>query len=298
MTNLVSSIKSLLPQNEHTRQAARLNQEVNSLEQSLTNKTGTVFQSKVAETAQMLGQEKTKCLTELTRMNGSYYQDPNSGLKKAWDKVVASSMKALNVKVERLEQLPEIRSQLEPSDTEEKAEAKKKIGYYQAIETKRNARKAQLERIIAIEKASLPNFQEQLKQKKEALLKEHNELCGNYFGDSNGKLDQAWKRYQTAIEHGSTGEHSLKAYQDLEERRKTIEAELQMVDEQISIPSSPDRTIESLTTDSIAKQIEQLKGAHANESKLSGVDWREMAIVATEAAVIGSTALLPVPTFI
>ncbi len=262
LSSINQSIKNWLPKNGHTRQASSLSQEVSSLEQSLTDKTGTVFQSKVAETIQILGQQKTKCLNELNRMNGNYYQDPNSGLKKAWDKVVECSMKALNIKVDRLEQLPEIRSQLETTpETEEKTEAKRKISFYHAIETKRNARKAQLEIIIATEKASLPNFQEQLKQKKEALIKEHKDLCGNYFGDSNGKLDQAWRRYETAINHGSTGENSLRAYEALEERRKVIESELHMVDEQLSIPSNPHRTIETMTTESIAKQIQEYKTA-------------------------------------
>ena len=294
ISGIKNAITSRLPQNEHAKNAAKLKQEINDLETSLNDKTGTVFQSKVQETTQTLVQEKKKCIEELTRMNGSYYQDPKSGLKKNWDKLAVSVRKALNVEVER-NQLPTISSQLEKApETEDTRTAKSKIISYLAVEKKRDERQAQLERIIATEKASTPTFEEQTKSKKEALQKRHRELCGEYFGDANGKLDKAWRQYQTAIQSGSSGEFFLKVYKSLEEQRKTIEAELHSLEKQSTIPATPESTFEALTTSSVSKQIETLKDTQIKESNLSGVNWKGLGLSAAKMTLLAAGYILTV----
>ncbi len=287
LSSITESLKAWLPQNTHTQKAASLTQEMGFLQQSLTDRTGTLFQSKVIEHVQAISQEKEKCIKDLERMNGSYYQDPESNLKKNWDKLVVSVKTAVGTDVERFEQLPTISSQLESAPSSERIEdAKRKVNSYQFIEKKRNNRQAQLGRIVATEKASKPNTDEQLRLKKESLLKKHRELCGDYFGDPNGKLDQAWRKYQTALQHGSTGEHSLTAYENLEKQRKQIEAKLYSVEQLLAIPANPERTYETLTATSIARQIEDVKAAQAKESGLSGIDWKGIGATAATTTLI------------
>jgi hypothetical protein len=287
LSNITESLKAYLPQNTHTQKAASLTQEICSLENSLKSRTDSVFQSKVIETIQAISQEKEKSLQALDRMNGSYYQDPQSKLKINWDKLVVSVKTALGTDVERFEQLPKISSQLETAPASEQIEdAKRKVHSYQFIEKKRNDRQAQLERIVAIQKGSTANTDEQLRLKKESLLKEYRELSGDYFGDPKGKLDQAWRKYQTAIQHGSTGEHSLTAYENLEKQRKQIEAKLYSVEQLLATPSTPQHTYETLTTLSIARQIEDLKRAQTRESGLSGIDWKGIAATAATTTLL------------
>lgn len=149
MAQLVSLVKEtilhLLPKTEQSRQRE-------SLQAALNDKTGAVFQAQLAETTTLLQKEKQRCIDELHRMNGSFYEDPKSILKKAWDKAASS---------------------------------------YLHLEKIRNNRQAQLDKIVATEKAST-DLDEQLKQKKTFLMQRHRELCGDYFADPSGQLHQAW----------------------------------------------------------------------------------------------------------
>ena len=259
-----NAIKSRLPKNDHTKKAAELSQEIQSLESSLTDKTGEVFQKKITETTSTIQKEKEKCIAALNGLNGSYYQDPNSSLKRIWDKVVETVNDAIGYKVERKEQLEEVSNQLKVDENEAKKTAQGKIDQFKRVEKLRNDRQNQLNQILSTEKAAAnPEDKLKIKTQKEALLKQHRELCGNYYGDRNGKLDQAWQK------------QDLAAYQKLETQRKQIEAQLHTIDQQLSIPATTDRTYEVLTTESINKQITELKNIQKNESDLSGVDWRK-----------------------
>ncbi len=293
-----------LPQNEHSKKAASLTQEIQSLEQSLTDKTGQVFKGKVSNTIHAIQEEKQKCVEALTRMNGSYYQDPNSTLKKAWDKLVEAVYAAIGFNVKRADQFDAIFDQLnldpdalfdqlgidvDPND--KKAFAKTKIDGFKAIVAKRDARQNQLNQILSTEKAAL-NFEEDLKLRKELLKQKYQELCGDYFGDWNGQLDQAWRKYQTAIARGLTGEDTLVAYQGLDTYRKQIEAELYDIEQQLSIPASTTRTYEVLTTESITQEIQELKTMQQAEADLSGVDWNGIASNAAKTALVGAGYIL------
>ncbi len=267
-TSYVSNaIKSRLPKNDHTKKAAELSQEIQSLESSLTDKTGTVFQNKVSKTLSTLKTEKEKCVTALNGLNGSYYQDPQSSLKRIWDKVVQTVDTAIGYKVERTEQLDEVSAKLKVDQNEAKTTAQGKIDQFKRVEKLRNDRQQQLNKILGTEKTA-PKLEEELKAQKEQLQQKHRELCGNYFGDTNGKLDQAWRKYKN-------GQDTLDAYKKLETERKQIEAQLFTIDQHLAVPATTDRTYEVLTSESITKQVEELKKVQKTESDLSGVDWKK-----------------------
>ncbi len=291
LSTITGSLAAWLPQNEHSKKAVSLVQDIQSLEQSLTNKTDQVFQSKVSETILTIQKEKQKCLNDLLRMNGSYYQDPKSTLKLAWDKLVEAVHTAIGVNVERADQLDAVSAQLNVDANEAKETAKRKIDYFKKIEEKRDARQTQLNRILGIEKAA-SNPEENLKLKKDLLKQKYQELCGDRFGDPNGKLHQAWEKYQTALAHGSTGEDFLASYQKLDAYRRQIEAELYAIDQQLSIPTSATCTYEVLTTQSITQEVEELKRIQKTESDLSGVDWSGIAASTAKVALVGAGYIL------
>jgi hypothetical protein len=290
-STITGSLAAWLPQNEHSKKAAELTQEIQSLTQSLTDKTGQVFQSKVSDTMRTIQEQKQKCLDDLHRMNGSFYQDPQSTLKKAWDKLVESVCAAIGFHMERADQLDTVSAQLSTDSNDAKKFAKTRIDAFKGIEKKRDTRQSQLNLILSTEKAA-SNPKENLEMKRDLLKQKHKELCGNYFGDPNGTLDQAWQKYQTALAYGSTHELSLAAYQELETYRKQTEAELYDIEQQLAIPASTTRTYEVLTTESITKEVEELKKIQQSESDLSGVNWRGIASKAAQVALLGAGYLL------
>jgi hypothetical protein len=277
--NVTAGFRALsdwLPKSQHDKNVeqyakniASLNNEIHSLAQSLNTKTGTVFKSKVKEVADAVQKEKENCRGDLLALNGSYYEDPRSALKGAWDELVQSAYTAIGFKVERSDQLDALAELLynDPcnvSDPDGKKEsANKKIKHYKDLETMRNRRQAQLNQILATEKVGL-NLEETLKNEKAMQEQMHLKLCGHYFGDPQGQLDQAWQTYQNEKSHGLEGEESLAAYQALDESRKKIEAELYKIEQRLSTPVSH-HTFEQLTIESINKQIQ----AFTKELKLT-----------------------------
>lgn len=246
---------------QHNENIGSINNEINSLRQSLNEKTGAVFKSKVVELVHAVQEEKVYCIQDLLALNGSYYEDPRSALKVAWDELVQSVYTATDFKVERADQLDNALAELlfiDPCNVNdpdgEKKSANDKIEHYKNLETMRNRRQAQLNQILASEKAD-QNLEETLKNQKEMLKQTHLKLCGHYFGDPQGQLDQAWQKYQNEKTHGLDGEDSLAAYQALDQSRKEIEAKLYEIEQQLSTPVDH-HTFEQLTIQSINQQIQ------------------------------------------
>jgi hypothetical protein len=296
LTAIKNYTASWLPQNEHTTKATELTQEIQFLEQSLNDKTGPVFKTKVSETIDLIQTEKEKCIKDLVRMNGDYYQDPKSSLKRTWDTLVDKVGIALGVRTETLEQLGEISDQLNSgSPTEEKEAAKSAIETYLFIEKKRNDRQAQLNLIISTEKTTEPLTDDTLTQQKTSLQQRLRELCGDYYGDPNGKLDQAWKEYQTAVDQGfptDSTKNFLDAYNGLEKEKRQTEAKLFETEQRLLLPISSERSFEALTTASIQAQIDTLTADQSSESDLSGVDWGRLASSAAKVALISAGYIL------
>ena len=260
--------------------------EIQSLETACIQKTGEVFKNKITETKLAIREEKQLCLQDLLLMNGYYYQDPRSALKTAWDELVKSVDQANGFKIERADQLDDVLTQLRTDQTPQKKEARRKIVHYRKLETIRNNRQTQLNRILATEKAA-ENPDDLLKQQKELLKQAYHELCGDYFGDPKGLLDQAWQKYQTDLIHGSTDESSLDVYQGLEESRKKIEAQLYAIEQQLSAPTSEHRTFDQLTTDTIIEQVKEFK-ALLKAKDIAKVNLHEIAAKATQTALINA----------
>lgn len=218
-------------------------------------------------------------------MNGSYYQDPRSALKTAWDQLVESVDQAISFKIEKADQLDQALEQLNIEPNQKKQSAQRIIVHYRALESIRNNRQTQLDRILATEKAT-ENSDDLLKQKKELLKQRHQELCGDYFGDPKGQLDQAWQKYQTALKHGATGEMTLDTYQALDGERKQIEAQLYDIEQQFSAPASNHRTFDQLTVDAIHEQVKEFKALPLQKTKvLVQANLMEIAARATKTAL-------------
>jgi hypothetical protein len=192
--------------------------------------------------------------------------------------------------IECFEQIDEISRQLNSRTDDKAVTAKDKISLYKMSVEQRNKRQEQLNKIIGTERAYSAELENQFKVKKEELQKRHRELCGEYFGDSRGQLDQAWKKHQS---EGT--ETAKKAYEDLEAERKKTEAQLWVIDQQIAIPASATHTYEVLTADTINAQIAELQKTLTNEATLSGVaDWRTLAYKAGQATMHGAGYLFMV----
>jgi hypothetical protein len=278
---------AILPETKQRKEAEnRVANEITSLVTACNEKTGAVFQNKVTEIKLAIRDEKQLCLQDLLLMNGHYYQDPRSALKTAWDGLVKSVDQANGFKIERADQLDDVLAQLRTDQTPQKNGARQKIVHYKKLEAIRNNRQTQLNRILATEKAA-ENPDDLLKQQKELLKHTYHELCGDYFGDPKGLLDQAWQKYQTGLAHGSTDESSLDVYQGLEESRKTIEAKLYEIEQQFSAPISAHRTFDQLTIDTIIEQVKEFK-ALLKAKDIAKVSLSKIAAKATQTALINA----------
>lgn len=303
VSTVSSAASSYLPQNDHAKKVAQINQRITTLHKALAENSNDSYKTCTNETQEKLKEQKQKIESDLVNLNGAYYQDPISLLKKAWDTV-------LNTTNDALGKQPKARCELTPLQNELKAatdqsnpkiqSALTAIDKYVGLEKDRDNFKTQLNTIISIQKTS-PNISSEndpLLLEKNKLLQDQKELCGNYYQDPNGLLDKAWKAYQKAVDSGSPDANTLlNTYKKLERKRKTIETRLLALEEQISITPHKDRSIQTLTIASINKEIEELGALKTDEAKLSGVNWKETVIkaatIASEAAIFaGITALL------
>jgi hypothetical protein len=310
VTSIVGYLCSPL-QNEHTKRAAELNTKIESLEKCLKERKGNVFTQKVSETRDSIQFrkhehiididphltpvlekaenkvtnaiawmqiKKEECIKDLSSLNGDYYQDPNSRLKQKWDQVVETAQTALGTKIGKLDQLEEIYPQLQSGTSNQKIAAKTAIDSYRALEKQRDEQQSQLNRIVSLEK-TVENYDNNLLDQKRIKLQEkHKELCGDYYGDPKGQLDQAWRRYQTAVLHGSTENYSLERYNQLETNRKQIEAQLFNILQQSSLPVPDPHVYEELTEILINSQISILIAQQKSELNQSGMSLKKCAV--------------------
>jgi hypothetical protein len=257
-------LTNLLPQSSHVEKIANLAAKDPFAEKSLSKKMDEIFRSKVSEIATRLQKDKQQCIKYLDCMNGSYYQDPHSVLKKSWDKLVKAVQKAIGIQVDREDRLDTLLAQLDIAPNEAKKSARQSIEKYKEIEQKRDDCQSWLNQIFGTEKAALNlekgvkiNLEEQLKAHKGCLKQNYQKLCGNYFGDPNGLLDQAWQKYQAALTQDPTDTSSITDYKNLEVNRKKTEAQLHEIEQLLAIPAS-NHLYEILKTES-TNLGEQLK---------------------------------------
>lgn len=274
---LPQGINSLLPQNAHSKNVAEMTRQVETLNDALKDKTSLTFQNKLVEAQNKLKNGQKDCTADLKELNGSFFQDPASLLKQAWDLVVNTVKAALGKEVVSRGELEGITTELKT--TPEEPAAAKAIENYIQLENKRDLRKKQLETLIGIEKtgSAATSVQDSLVKERDALLTRQKELCGHYYGDANSLLDQAWKTYLKVPTDNQ--------YHKLEIERKSNDATLFTLERHLSFPTSSDRTIEDLTTQFIASEIKTLEEKKKVESEQAGVD-----LVATALTVVNFVA--------
>lgn len=285
MNTVIKTFRSLLPQNTQVQRKLEIESEVKTLQAALQNKSGEVFKKIISEAGEQFQKdlqiEKEKCLQSLARLNGDFFQDPNSQLKKAWD-VIVKLMSSMGIKIEKRNGLDTYEEQLKQMDGNRAPAALLAIKEYKELEAKRNSMVKWLETIISTEKTHSKTLQTTLESAKQNLQKRQKVLCGSYYQDPNGKLDKAWKAYTIML---STGDASasdlLEKFNKLDNRRKSNDAKLVEIEKQIHIAADPTRTIEILAVDVIKEQIKELEEEKNKESS----DWK------TNAKTAGAKAL-------
>jgi len=289
ISSFANKIYSQFPQNEHAAKVTEIDSELQGLTAALTDTTSDIFKNKIVKTKKELNSDKETCLSALTRLNGEFFQDPRSTLKKAWDNVVISIKEALELKIEFRNELEAVTTQLKSrtsNETTQKAEVA--IDSYTRLEKKRDSVETRLNEIISVEKTDLvaPPSEDALRQRQK-------ELCGNYYQDPSSLLDKAWKKYQKALtdSHANAPE-LLNTYNLLENERKHTEILLK----RLGSIAPATRGLEVLTIHSINEEIASLKKEKTNEEALTGIDWKKTAIAATKvSAAAAGYAMTYVP---
>lgn len=272
--NAGHSLINLLSHNEHTEKAADLNEKCTEIQTALQNKTSYIFQVKLNEVIQLFNTIKQKCIETILSLNGSYYQDPRSILKKQWDSLVEQT-NALGISLQSRSQLDAVRSQLEANGNTDVVEA---IDTFYEHEKTRDRTEKKLERVIGIEKASIVDIETNLKAEKASLNSRHLKLCGHYFQDPNGLLDQAWVKLQEAKHNGSSDVSSFTDnFNQLEDERKEIEGSLFEIDRALAV--NPSDSYEKRAEDSLTAKLERLTKEKNVEESLSGIAWGKVAMV-------------------
>ncbi|MBS0604656.1 MAG: hypothetical protein JSS60_06435 [Verrucomicrobia bacterium] len=282
LSTLGQKLYSILPQNEHTRQLSKIEQEQTLLRTALTTKSGETFQKTITQTSDALQAERQKCSTALERMNGSFYQDPKSLLKKAWDRIVEHVKNALSIDVTERGQLDGLSSHLDSlASTPEREQAKSAIKNYISTEQKRDRIQAQMTQIVSSQKTGpkATELNTSLLTERKTLENRQKELCGSYFQDPDSLLDKAWKSCER-------DPALLDAYQQLDSERKSIETRLISINHQLSIPASSDRTIEVLSLESMTAQLQALEETKSKATNLAGIDWKQTAYNAAKLALV------------
>ncbi len=289
-----SGISSLLPQNEHTANVSRIEAKITKLKLALGDHSSGVFTAKIEKKIAKLETEKKVCEERLAELNGSYYQDPASLLKKAWDSIVDTIDTTFNVRIktrEELDSAPErIFENLNAITDRDKFNTKSvvysnttiAITDYIKLEEERDAIQAQIKKIVVTQKTE-PKFEKTLSDQLKALEARQKELCGEYYQDPRGLLDQKWRASQAGNSDASA------EFFTLETERKSNEAKIFALREQISAGVISGRDIEAVTAESIDKKVVELEKKKLEESALSGVDWTKT--VVSTAKVAGIAAL-------
>ncbi|GEM_PF-6661703 len=289
ISNISNKIYSQFPQNAHTIKASELETQIQQLTGGLSDKSSDIFKERIIDTKKTFAEkagEKETCLTTLAQLNGYFFQDPRSALKKAWEIAVRCVKTALNENLTEHKELDVFADKLEKQpQTPEVETASRSIIGYKMLEKSRDKAQSRLKEILAVEKA------DDASRSLDALKKRQRELCGNYYGDRNGLLDKAWREYKDALNDphlASSAQLFLNAYNLLETERKNNEVLLKRLNS--ITPEVANHTIETLTMQSIQTQIDQLKEDKEKELALSGIDWKKTALLATS-LTLGTVAV-------
>lgn len=222
--------------------------------------------------AALLQSEKEKYEKILRTLNGKYYQDPQSSLKQAWDTLL-EKVPLTGQHVTLRPDLDSCMRALEDTQTTVSMNAKSSIHNYLLLELKRDISEAFFKTIVSIQKNE-PVAADPLLEKKKVLENRQKQLCGNSYEDSLSLLDRAWKQYKQAYEECNPNADVLhSSYLVLEEERKTIEAELFFLEQQLLLSPTPHNTLTSLLE--IQRQIEFLETQSGEKLRTGRMDWNQ-----------------------
>jgi hypothetical protein len=251
MNTVIKTITSYFSQNTQTQRKLEIESEINKLKTALNNRSGDAFKRVISEAGEQfqkdLNAEKTRCLQSLARLNGEFFQDPNSLLKKAWDAIV-KLLQLVGINIKNRNELEEYETKLRKSSGNRAPLALAAIEKYKKLEAKRDSMATLLDTIVSTEKTISKDFQTQLESKKKDLEKHKKALCGSYYQDPNGELDMAWKAYTAELSAGNSSASSmlLEQFHRLDDRRKSYEAQLCEIEKHIRVAIDPERTVEAL----------------------------------------------------
>ncbi len=218
--------------------------------------TNGIFNREFNETIQRLEIDKAECEKRLVDFNGYFYQDERSSLKQAWDKMVSMVKAVLGITIETREALSEILNE----DMKGSEEA---VNNYLDLEKMRDRIQTRLNLTISILKTRPDgsSFEKDLSEQVERLEQRQRELNGHYYEDPQSLLDQAWRRYQTALHsNDSNAGNLLNIFDALNDERKCNDAQLFTLRQQIScIVPSTHQNIDTHTCEKIKEKIKKLE---------------------------------------
>lgn len=298
ISRLGNSLYSLLPQNKHTANVAKIEARIVKLQLAISDPTNDVFQRKILKKVAKLETEKKTYEVRLAQLNGSFYQDPKSLLKQTWDSIVNNILTTFSIRIETREELESVPKEIMQDLTKEcgtmatndyniKSDMLNNtnitISNYIKLEKERDAIQTQIKEIVSTQKTVTtgPSFQDTLSTQLMTIEDRQKELCGEYYQDPRGLLDQKWKASQAG---GSDASTLHDEFLSLETERKSNEAQIFALREQISVLATSGRTIEALTTESIKEKVAELETAKLDESPLSGVDWTKTVVSTAKVA--------------
>ena len=243
------TLKSFVVTKTKPNELNALSEEAYLLREALAIKTGGTFSKYIDKAQNQLGLDRQEAANRLLELNGAYYKDPLSLLKRAWDAAVKAIEELFgSVVIQTRKDLEEKHNNFQSSNRIKEAQL---IEAYFNLETERNTCRETLKETIGTQAKSSVTILAQKKQ----------ELCGAFYGDSNGQLDKAWKKYTAALGTSDpNAEKLLKAYEGLEKKRKVIDIELSILEEQTN-PSSDfsKRSVEVLAEDAIRERLKEIE---------------------------------------
>ncbi len=244
----VSKLPDYITNQTASQVKKKITAEIDRYNKVVFDKSDATFNTYLKIVHQKLENEKENCQKTITRLNGAYYQDPKSGLKQAWDKLVASIKLVLGLDIVTRDQLSSL--------TGLSSEVQKDVEEYRYKEGARDAAVSRLHEILSVQQSerSEPKIFQDLNQEKTRLSKRQHELCGDYFGDKDSLLDQAWSACAAEDKTPEDEEH----FQNLEQERRANEARLVELDQQLGLPVHPTRNYQVLAQDEVSEEIDKL----------------------------------------
>lgn len=243
----------IIGKNTLSDELSTLLEETNQLRQALEKKTGKVFLQYAQRAEQQLKDDGQTAAHRLLELNGSYFQDPLSLLKQAWDAAIKAIEELFQGTV--IQTREDLKEKYHIFQSSNRTKETQLIQAYFNLEEERSTCQEALKKQISQTTESC------IEERKQKLQKRKEALCGTFYEDPTGLLDQAWKKYIRAVQSSASNtEKLLKSYQQLEQKRKLIDVELSILHENTNTSSSfSKRSIEILAENAITERLKEIE---------------------------------------